>query len=702
MKVKLIRRLAAAAAIASLLVVAAEPYQHTAFASVPRLDTIRVALSLEAGKLHSTAPTATLSSPKGLNISLKTASASWPWPADIPLSGKVKGMADQYRVKLLETGDYTKAKALADALKTSNATVLILSANRSGKNLYQVAAAGYPTKESAAAAQASLSMLPAVSALADQPVLSGPFHLSAGTYDHAADAEKQRSLLAQAGLESSIALLEKAGAGLQFGVWIGAETDNESLQAYKLKVLKLMPALQPAAVDPAKPYALLHSDATGSADGSEAASLLMLPAQGMKLVATPKDGEVMVAEKSNRTYRGSVEVSVHSGKLAVINELPFEQYLYSVVSGEMGKGWPLEALKAQAVAARTFALKSELKYQIAHVSDTTYDQVYDGDEDADSIQAVDATQSEVLVNKDGLITAFFSANAGGMTSTGAEAYGTDLPYLKAVPSPDEGAAKNKQVWYRGVLPDGQTAYIHSSYLKPAGLQNPVGLPVYTVTEQGVNARSAPYVDNAKNPAVAKLNTGDRVVVFDEVQESNAFSWIRGPYSQDELLQLLNEGLADAKIKVAAPLTSLEVKQRGTSGRVTELSANGTTGIKLKSPDSYRSVLGGLPSTRFEIERSGGYTIQGANGSASISSGSTLYALSGSGQAQAVQGSHYFVLNGGGDVSYASKDTQFTFTGTGFGHGLGLSQWGARGLADIGYDYKKILSYYYEGVTITKE
>ncbi|MNI98448.1 Amidase enhancer precursor [compost metagenome] len=60
------------------------------------------------------------------------------------------------------------------------------------------------------------------------------------------------------------------------------------------------------------------------------------------------------------------------------------------------------------------------------------------------------------------------------------------------------------------------------------------------------------------------------------------------------------------------------------------------------------------------------------------------------------------MNGEGKVSYATSETQYTIKGNGYGHGLGMSQWGARGWADLGYDYKKILSYYYEGVTLTKE
>lgn len=695
---KPIRSITAAAVITACLAAADIPAATPVHAAASGLGDIRVALALESGKLKSAVPAATLSSPKGLGVTILTGAGAIPWPADMPLGGTVRATGDRFSVMLLETADFAKAKTLKDQIASSGAVVSVTAFTRGGKPVYQVAAGGYAGKAEASAALASFKQQPAVSLMAPAPVLQGPYRLSAGVYNAAADAEKARAALADKGLDAVVALTEKAG-GVSYAVWIGSEADADALAAYKLKALKVQSSLALAAADTAKAYVLKRDDVTASANGTGAASLLLFQPQGVKLSMVPKEGEIKVAEKSNRTYRGAVEISYHNGKLAVINQLPFEQYLYSVVSGEMGQGWPLEALKAQAVAARSYALASGTKYEIAQVSDSTLDQVYDGDEDADSIAAVDATAGEVLLDKKGApVTAYFSANSGGMTSNGSDVWGNTVPYLGVAPSPDEGAAKGKAVWRRGVLPDGQAAYVHSDYLKDTGARNPVGLAVYEVTENGVNARSEAYVDNVKNPSVAKLNKGDRVTVFDETQESNSYSWTRGPYSGAELLADMNAVLTS---KLSGPLTSLEVTKRGDSGRVTELKANGQA-VKVSSPDAYRSVLGSLPSTRFEIERSGGYTIQGANGSTAASSGVSMYALSGNGQAQPVNGSSYFVLNGEGEVGYSTSETQFTIKGNGNGHGLGMSQWGARGWAELGYDYRKILSYYYQGVTLTKE
>ncbi len=663
-------------------------------------ENIRVALMLESGKLKSTAASVTVSSPGGVAAAFRSAAGAVPFPADALTGNTVRASGDQFRLKLLETADFAQAKTLKDQLAASIQPVFLLAETRNGKPAYQVVAGDYATKAAASSALATLKLQPALALLSSSPQVQGPFRLSAGSYGSQAEADKARAVFANQGFETAVVLTNKTGAAVSYEVWLGTETDNEALNALKLAVLKSQPTLQLAAADTSKPYAVKRQDATSSENGAANAALLLFPLQNAKLEVAPIKGEFAVAEKANRTYRGKAEISYHNNKLAVINELPFEEYLYSVVSGEMGKGWPAEALKAQAVAARSYAKASGIKYEIAHVSDTTLDQVYDGNEDADSIAAVNATAGEVLKDKNGPILALFSANAGGMTSDGSDVWGNTVSYLSVGPSPDDGAEKSKALWHRGVLPDGQVAYIHSDYLEDTGARNAAGLPVYQITENAVNARKEPYVDNTKNPAVAKLNIGDKVTVFDESRESNSYSWFRGPYDSGELLALMNKTLSQP---IAGSLTSLEITKRGPSGRVTELTANGKP-VAVSSPDAYRSVLGGLPSTRFEIERSGGYTIQGAAGaSSSAANGMPLYALTASGQAQPVNASSYFVLSEEGKVSYSGgAAAMYTIKGTGNGHGLGLSQWGARGWAEKGYNYKQILANYYDGVTLTKE
>jgi stage II sporulation protein D len=341
-----------------------------------------------------------------------------------------------------------------------------------------------------------------------------------------------------------------------------------------------------------------------------------------------------------------------------------------------------------------------LKYQIAHVTDSTLDQAYKGmtAEAADAVAAVDATKGEVLADANGLITPYYSSNAGGLTADPAEVWGNPVSYLKSTPSPDEGAAAGKAVWYRVSLDDGTIGYVHSAYLKDTGAKNAIGLSIYAATDNAVNVRLSPSTD-ASSPPIGKLNTGDRVTVLGQIQESNAYSWMRGPFDA----AALQSKLAGSGVVLSGPLRTLEVSQRGASGRATEVKANGQP-IRTSTPDALRTALGGLPSTRFEIEETGRYTIVGANGAARQlpDAGGPLYVLSGQQSApMPVTAQQMVVINGDNQIRVISKAPQFVFTGKGFGHGLGMSQWGAKGYAELGYDYKKILQTYYSGVSIVK-
>lgn len=136
---------------------------------------------------------------------------------------------------------------------------------------------------------------------------------------------------------------------------------------------------------------------------------------------------------------GDVVVVPGKSKLVAVNVLPLEEYLVGVLGSEMPKSFPLEALKAQAVAARTYALNKKLEQygQPFHLGSSVLSQVYKGldVEDARTRQAVDATHGLVLTFMLQPIEAYFHASCGGRTEAGADALGRDLPYLKAVDCP---------------------------------------------------------------------------------------------------------------------------------------------------------------------------------------------------------------------------------------------------------------------------
>ncbi len=144
-----------------------------------------------------------------------------------------------------------------------------------------------------------------------------------------------------------------------------------------------------------------------------------------------------VIQVNGKGYRGLVEIrKKKNGLLLVINELDIEEYLKGVVAAEVPPDWEFEALKAQAVASRTYAIYQK---QLAgnrpyHILATVDSQVYAGNrgEHPQTVRAVKETKGTVITYQGGIIPAFYHSSCGGHTENAAELWGIDEPYLRGV------------------------------------------------------------------------------------------------------------------------------------------------------------------------------------------------------------------------------------------------------------------------------
>ena len=130
-----------------------------------------------------------------------------------------------------------------------------------------------------------------------------------------------------------------------------------------------------------------------------------------------------------------------SDTITVINDICMENYIQGVLPAEMPSSWNLEALKAQAIAARTYAVANYGKHgsQGFDLVDTQMDQVYNGisAETESSNKAVLETEGIIMTYNNKPITAMYSSSAGGQTHSALESWGNDIPYLQSVPSYDD-------------------------------------------------------------------------------------------------------------------------------------------------------------------------------------------------------------------------------------------------------------------------
>ena len=205
---------------------------------------------------------------------------------------------------------------------------------------------------------------------------------------------------------------------------------------------------------------------------------------GSPVTAKPGEGFLRI---DGLRYRGNLKVHNRGGSLAVVNVVGLQGYLYSVVPREMPSSWLPEALKAQAVAARGYAVRAA-RASWYDVYDDTRDQVYGGldyssGEDPGSTAAVKATAGELLKYGGDAISAYFSSSNGGRTAASVDTWGGSLPYLVSRRDPfDLNASNPNRSW--------------TVVLSPRALQNRLGAPK-TPADAVVTSRKSGRVDRVR-------------------------------------------------------------------------------------------------------------------------------------------------------------------------------------------------------------
>lgn len=344
-------------------------------------------------------------------------------------------------------------------------------------------------------------------------------------------------------------------------------------------------------------------------------------------------------------YRGELRIYAEKEALLAVNVLDMDKYLYGVLAKEFGhSGVPLEALKAQAVASRSFAYTYLGRGSLWDVTADESTQVYGGYDaelqaNPDIRKAVDLTRGEVITYDGKVIPAYFHSNAGGHTENSENVWSEAYPYLRGVPSPWDAVALE-----------------YPKQVKGWPANNYRWEKVYTREE--LEARIASF--NASYP-------GDAIKV--------------GTIKKFHLERVGRDGVTPTP-----------------SGRVTRMDIIGTEGTKTFYRDAIRRVFGtrDLRSTLFEIEYDSSVWILGAGGVRQEVDGEALVSLgAGTGPRKAGGEQEVYYVQGTGGMRLVPKlFTKVVFKGKGFGHGVGMSQWGAYGMAQEGYNYREIIEHYY--------
>lgn len=343
-----------------------------------------------------------------------------------------------------------------------------------------------------------------------------------------------------------------------------------------------------------------------------------------------------------RSYRGKIEFIKNGSSLTAVNVVSMEEYLYCVVGSEMPPHWDMEALKAQAVAARSFSsFKKDTHNQNGYeLCDNVHCQLYTGisGEDERVITAVDETKGIKAYYNDEVINAVYCSSNGGYSASSKSVWNFESEYLKAVDDYSEEGAKQ---WTRSF-----------TFSQIASAANNVGeVTGISIEKNGISPRVERLI--IKGTQGQTVLEGEKIRTF--------FSSV-------------GEGSLDS--------SNFEISGGVLSSRESDNVSVGEGSIFVQS-NTERGLLG---SEVFAVSSQGV--------SALIDS---LFAVDSSGDSINLKNSP--TANRVEVQSTAAGANTVVFNGKGWGHGVGMSQYGAKSMAENGYTYDQILKHYYTGIEV---
>ena len=364
--------------------------------------------------------------------------------------------------------------------------------------------------------------------------------------------------------------------------------------------------------------------------------------------------------KGSRYYGGFRYERIGGGNLTVVNIVDLETYIKGVIPYEMSNSWPLEALKVQAVCARSYAYNNihNSRHSSSHfdVCSTTDCQLYLGagpttssyQANARTDQAVEETAGEYAWYAGQVIEAFYSSSHGGASESVYHVWGSSLetyPYLCGVMDPYEADMDSKNSYSSWTV--SYTSSELAQRLQNYGYNTSSGIASLTLT----------YSDLGNVIQVrVNYNNGESSTI-----KPNSTYGIRSSFGVSSIHFTVNgQGSSSGS---------------SSSSGILDVNGSGT----LEDQDSYVVISGS--GTQNQVDREDLYAISGSGSVTSVGEGTDSSSGTPSGTQVTVSGNSY------------------TFQGGGNGHQLGLSQYGAWAMVERGFTYQEVIEFYYPGTYV---
>ena len=405
---------------------------------------------------------------------------------------------------------------------------------------------------------------------------------------------------------------------------------------------------------------------------------------------------VYTLENGKNGYLGDMNLSINNGQFTIINTLPLEKYLLGVVAYEMNNNFPVEALKAQAIAARGYAVSKLKPTKSYDLLDTPQDQVYKGYDPANKnvISAVNATAGQVMTHNNKIIEAYYSASNGGQTDLTANVWGNSLPYYDMKDDPYDlrnPVSEIEKVFFpRDVSASGIDPKLES-FVK-AMISPKLKEKGYSIYSDNIEILGFSKLEGfeSKYPEPSRVFTKAKGTVDLHVTGAT------GDEPEINISQPKGEKPKEPKFK---PATNDSGEQLvGSTGPLyVDESGNTITYEEMISlMDDYNSAVYDWENGVSSVLEESGSTTQGNTQKISMDFEFVLYDLKDTTKPYKIFTKPFLRM-------YYTEEVEdgFNAVNARFGHGVGMSQRGAQQMAKEGLTYKDILDFYYPNTTIKK-
>lgn len=330
-----------------------------------------------------------------------------------------------------------------------------------------------------------------------------------------------------------------------------------------------------------------------------------------------------IVNVDGKNYRGLISAVYSNGKVYALNKLNMEEYLYGVLPSEVYVTWPKEAIKAQAVVARTY-----MAYKMNENRNLEFDvvngitnQVYKGYdfEHSATTEAINETLGEIILYDNEPIMAVYHSNSGGQTESSQNIWSSKLPYLQGRED-KYSLNQNRSTWTYSISKGDLTNLLSSNY-----------------------------------------NIGD--------------------------------------------VKNIKIIERSENNRVLKLQVEGTLDSIILEKETVRKIIGydKIKSIWYDFGALFDLSIKNDTGISSYKNTSIDLSVISEDGIKNTNGNEIYILSENGKYKKSTNAVQvgdnIQINGRGFGHGVGMSQWGAKAMADQNFSYIEICKYYYNDVEI---